>query len=203
MKIRFALTLLFLLLLISSSIRAQQKPSDYATQLAALKSGGTITDYARLRLSWVDSPEYKKEKDKSKEEKEMTAALNAKDFPRALKNATAVLDSEYVNMDAHFVAYIANREMANSAEADFHHAVFRGLLDSIHNSGDGLSMEKAWVVIAVHEEYVMLRALGCRPGEQGVMNKDGHSYDEMKVKCEDGDHTYYFNVDIPFKHYGF
>jgi hypothetical protein len=66
-------------------------------------------------------------------------------------------------------------------------------------------MEKAWVVINVHEEYVVLRALGFRPSEQNVAHKDGHSYDVMKVKnAEDGtEQTLYFNVDIPFKHYGF
>ncbi len=37
------------------------------------------------------------------------------------------------------------------------------------------------------------------------MHKDGHSYDVMKVKnAQDGtEQTFYFNVDIPFKHYGF
>jgi len=36
------------------------------------------------------------------------------------------------------------------------------------------------------------------------MNKDGHSYDVMTVKSvEDGtEATFYFNVDIPMKHYG-
>jgi hypothetical protein len=55
------------------------------------------------------------------------------------------------------------------------------------------------VVINTHEEYVLFRVLGYRPGDQSLMNKDGHAYDVMKVKSvEDGtDATFYFNVDIP------
>jgi hypothetical protein len=153
----------------------------------------------------VDSPEYKKAKDVSKAEKAMSEALGSKNYREALKNAETVLAREYVNMDAHFVAYVSNRELGATDKAGFHRTVFRGLVESIVHSGDGKSAEKAWVVINVHEEYVVLRALGFRPGEQSLLNKDGHAYDVMKVKnVDDGtEQTFYFNVDIPFKHYGF
>ena len=181
-----------------------QQPSEYATLLASVKSGNTNVDYTRLRLSYMDSPEYKAAKDTSKAEKAMGDALDAKDYPTALKNAETVLDSEFVNIDAHFVADVANRELGNKDQAAFHLAIFRGLIDSIRNSGDGKSTATAWVVITVHEEYVMLRVLGYRPSQQSLLSKDGHNFDEMKVKrIDDGsDATFYFNVDIPFKHYG-
>jgi hypothetical protein len=179
--------------------------SEYATLLASLKAGNTDIDYARLRLSYMDSPEYKAAKDTSKAETAMTEALNKKDYPAALKHAEAVLESNYVNIDAHYVALVANREMGATDKSAFHRTVFGKLIDSILNSGDGKSPEKAWVVINVHEEYVLLRVLGFMPSQQSLMHKDGHSYDEMKVKkAEDGtEQTFYFNVDIPFKHYGF
>jgi hypothetical protein len=178
-------------------------PSEYATLVASLKAGNTNIDYARLRISYMDSPEYKQAKDTSDAERAMWDSLHAKDYPKALKNAEEVLESEYVNIDAHYVAFVANEQMGTAEKADFHHAVFKGLVDSIMNSGDGLSPKTAWVVITVHEEYVVLRVLGMRPGEQSVLHSEGHSYDEMKVKDEnDADHTFYFNVDIPFQHYG-
>jgi hypothetical protein len=153
----------------------------------------------------MDSPEYKAAKDVSKSEDSMSDALNKKDYPAALKDAEAVLDSDYVNIDAHYVALLANREMGAADKAEFHRAVFRGLINSILNSGDGKSQEKAWIVINVHEEYVILRVLGFKPSQQSLVNQNGHSYDVMKVKkADDGtDQTFYFNVDIPFKHYGF
>jgi hypothetical protein len=184
---------------------AQNQPSEYATILASLKAGKTDIDYTRLRLSYVDSPEYKAAKDVSDSENAMTDALNMKDFPTALKQAEAVLQSQYVNMDAHFVALVASRELGSQDKAEFHRTVFRGLINSIRNSGDGLSPETAWVVISVHEEYVLLRVLGFMPSGQSVIHKDSHSYDVMKVKSGEGgtEQTFYFNVDIPFKHYGF
>ena len=189
---------------LSSSAAAQNPPSEYATLLAAVKAGNTNIDYTRLRLSYMDSPEYKESKDVTKPEKAMAVALNAKDFQEALKNAEIVLTNDYVNMDAHFVAFMANRELGVTDKAEFHRTVFRGLVDSIRNSGDGKSTETAWVVIDVHEEYVLLRVLGFAPSEQSLLNKNGHSFDVMKVKnVNDGTmQTFYFNVDIPFKHYG-
>ncbi len=204
MRARPFVLALVALLSLPSLVAAQNSPSEYATLLAAVKAGNTNIDYTRLRLSYMDSPEYKEAKDVTKSEKAMTAALNAKNFAEALKNAEIVLTNEYVNMDAHFVAFVANRELGAKDQADFHRTVFRGLVDSIRSSGDGKSMEKAWVVIKVHEEYVMLRVLGFAPSEQSLVNKDGHSFDVMKVKnVDDGTmQTFYFNVDIPFKHYG-
>jgi hypothetical protein len=89
-------------------------------------------------------------------------------------------------------------------QAEFHKTVFRGLVNSIVNSGDGKSTDKAWVVINTHEEYVVLRVLGYKPGGQSLVRKDGHAYDVMKVKNveDETDATFYFNVDIPMKHYG-
>jgi hypothetical protein len=190
---------------LTPAVVAQDHPSEYATLLASLKDGKTDIDYTRLRLSYMDSPEYKAAKDVSKFEDAMSDALNKKDYPAALKDADAVLESDYVNIDAHFVAMEANRQMGAMDKAQYHITVFRGLIDSIRSSGDGKSMEKAWVVINVHEEYVVLRVLGFNPSQQSLVQKDGHAYDVMKVKnAENGtEQTFYFNVDIPFKHYGF
>ena len=195
--------LAFLALTAFSILASARGPaSEYATLLASLKGGDTSIDYGRLRLSYMDSPAYKQAKDTSKEEKRMESALGQKNFAEALKDAEVVLGSEYVNMDAQFVAYVANKELGSTDKAEFHRTVFRGLVDSIMKSGDGKSAEKAWVVISVHEEYVILRVLGFKPGDQSLMHKDGHSFDVMKVKnVDDGaEATFYFNVDIPMKH---
>lgn len=197
--------LIYLLVAIFASqtlVVAQDHLSEYATLLASLKAGNTRIDYTRLRLSFVDSPEQKHAKDPSDAEKAMFAALNAKDFNKALQQAEIVLDGEYVNIDAHFVAFAANREAGASDKAAFHKAIFVGLVNSIRESGDGKSPETAWVIISVNEEYVLLRALGFKPSGQSLMMKNGHAYDVMKVNdVKDGsEETLYFNTDIPMKH---
>jgi hypothetical protein len=194
--------LLLLAPLAMTNFAAAKDPSEYAGLLASLKAGNTDIDYTRLRISYMESPERQKAKDVSNPEKAMFKSLSRKDFPEALKVAETVLASEYINMDAHFIAAMAHREMGDTERAEFHRTVFRSLIDSIRNSGDGKSMETAWVVVTVHEEYVVLRALGYQPSGQALLEKDGHSYDQMKVKnAEDGtEQTIYFNIDIALKH---
>jgi len=92
----------------------------------------------------------------------MTEALNKKDFPGALKYSEAVLESNYVNIDAHYMDFMANREMGAMTRRSSTERL-SGLINSIRNSGDGKSPETAWVVINVHEGYVLLRVLGLRP----------------------------------------
>ena len=201
-------SLFFILLAVVALERptaAQKPPSEYSTLLASLKAGNTNVDYARLRLSYMDSPERKEAKDTSDSEKAMMNAMNAKDFAKAIEQADIVLANEYVNLDAHLIEAVANRELGAVEKADFHRAVFGGLVDSILKSGDGKSPKTAWVVISVHEEYVVLQVLGFTLSQQSLLHQDGHSYDEMKVKNEQdaSEQTFYFNVDIPFKSYEF
>ena len=192
------------MLALPSCVAAKDRESDYGVLLAKLKAGDTSINYERLRLSYVESPERKSAKDTSKQEKSMAQSLNTKEYAQALKNAESVLANEYVNIDAHFVAYVANRELGAGDKANFHRTVFRGLIDSIVHSGDGKSVQTAWVIISVHEEYVLLRVLGFQPSGQSLLSQDGHSYDVMKAKGEDGtERTFYFNTDIPMKSFAF
>jgi hypothetical protein len=204
MRTRNLIFVLLALLAVSPLAAQTGSSSEYSILLKSLKAGKTDIDYGRLRLSYMDSPEYKQALDTTDAAKAMLEALNAKDYARALTQAETVLKSNYVNIEAHFVAFVANHESGATDKAEFHRAVFRGLIDSIRSSGDGKSPATAWVVISVDEEYSVLRVLGLKPSGQSLMNQNGHSYDVMKAKSDDGtEQTFYFNVDIPFKHYGF
>ena len=182
----------------------EEKPSEYATLLARAKAGDLTIDFKQLRFSYMESPERKQTKDTSKEEREIFKLLRDKDYKKAIEEAAVIIDSQFVNMDAHYVSYIAYRELQNNPKADFHRAIFAGLLQSITGSGDGKSKETAWTVINTHEEYVVLGVMGLRVTHQSLQHDDkGHVYDAMEVvdpKTSQST-TYYFNVDIPFKHY--
>lgn len=196
---------LFLLVLFALPMFAtqEQPSSEYATLLAELKSGNTDIDYTRLRLSYPDSPEARQAKDTSEAEKAMASAMSANNYAEALKQANIVLDNSFLDIDAHFVALTASRALGDWQTAAFHRSFIRGMIRSIMDSGDGKTPETAWVVISVREEYVVLRVLGYLMPEQSLVKKDGHSYDAMKVtNPKDGTEvTFYFNVDIPMKHY--
>ena len=177
--------------------------SEYGALLSRVKGGDLSIDFKQLRISWMESPERHAAKDTEKEEKSMLKAIQEKDYQKAIQNADVVLENEFVNLDAHRIEQIAYEELHKDEKSAFHKAVVQGLLRSIMDSGDGKSAKTAYVVISVHEEYIVLQVLGLRPSQQSVSHQDGHSYDVLEARKQGSDQTVklYFNVDIPFKHY--
>jgi hypothetical protein len=178
--------------------KPKERPA-YEALVEKVKTGDKGVDFKQLRLAYADSPTSRPDTDPQK--KAMTAALNSKNYPEALKNADVVLASDFVDMDAHFAEYVAQRELNNTEQAEFHKFVLHGLLDSIMHSGDGKSEETAFQVIEVHEEYVILRYVGLMPSKQSLSTKGGHSYDVMEAvdaKTQEKI-TLYFNIDVEMK----
>jgi hypothetical protein len=187
----------------SQQDQTKQGSGEYATLLAQVQGGDLSIDFQRLRFSYMDSPERHNAKDTSTEENGMRQALKDKDYKKALNLADVILANEFVNLDAHFIAYHACQGLNDASKADFHEAVFKGLVRSILNSGDGKTQETAYVVISADEEYIVLGVLGLRPGKQSLIHSGAHSYDLLEAIDQDTNKTVplYFNVDIPFKHY--
>ena len=184
---------------------AQQKKtdSDYARLLERVKAGDMTVDFKQMRFAYMDSPEYKAAKGTDAEAEAMMAAVNAGDFPAAIKNADVVLASDYVDLDAHFAEYVAHRELHHDAESQFHKNVFDGLLHSITNSGDGKTEQTAYVVVQTHEEYVVIRVFGLTLNRQSLKRVNHHAYDVIDATDPQSSQkvTLYFNVDIPMKHH--
>lgn len=142
--------------------------------LAKAKQGDPSVDYAKLRELFFDSTYFD-----TKDEQPMFAALNKKDYKTALASAEQVISQAFVNMDAHLVAMISNKELGNAEQANVHRQILHKLLDSITGGKDGRSEENAWVVMEVHEEYEVLRLLGLQPQMQADRHNNGHHYDVM------------------------
>lgn len=195
--------ILLLVTTLAAHCQEEKKPSEYAGLLARVKSGDLSIDFKQLRFSYMESPERHQAKDTDDQKKAMFEALKKKDYAKALHNADVVLENEFVDLDAHRVMQIACEGLQDEQKAHFHEAVARGLLRSILDSGDGKSAATAYVVISVHEEYIVLQVLGLRPSGQSVVHIDGHSYDVLETKKQDSGASVklYFNVDIPFRHY--
>jgi hypothetical protein len=194
---------IFLLIAAVCFCQQQEAPSEYASLLARAKNGDVTVDFKQLRFSYMESPERHQAKDTDEQRRDMFKSLSGKDYKKAIADAEVVLAEEYVDMDGHFVEYIAYRELHEAEKSNFHQSVFRSLLQSITDSGDGKSAQTAYVVISTHEEYVVLNALGLKPGQQSLHHEDGHNYDVLKATDPKSNATVtlYFNVDIPFKHY--
>jgi hypothetical protein len=118
-------------------------------------------------------------------------------WERVLAVAQPWLDHCRVDIDAHFISAVALSELKRNIEFQQHIYWFRGLVDSVLESGDGRTPETAYVVISVPEEYAVLRALRIQPTGQQMLLHGG--IDAISVEDESGRSTVYFNPAAHFR----
>ncbi len=179
---------------------AAQTSSDYKTLLARVKQNDHEVDFQQLRLAYTDTREYGPYSGDAMARKKMFEALKEKNYDEALKDATTVLGANYLDIMGHFGSFVSQRELGHADLASYHRWVFESLLTSIKNSGDGKTMETAFVVISTDEEYALFNYLGLRPQGQALVKDKGHNFDRMTALDPQSNQTvvYYFNVDKPF-----
>lgn len=179
-----------------------QAPSKtvYATLLERAKKSDATVDFKELRLAYTETPEYSPYGGDREARRNMFASLNAKEYEQALEPAGKILAKNFVDLNAHFVSYVANRELGRSEKATFHKFMFDGLMKSITGHGDGKTAEAAFVVISTDEEYIFFNFVGLRPAGQSLVNQNGHSYDRMMANDPKTNEAvvYFFNIDKPF-----
>jgi hypothetical protein len=184
------------------ALSQSQTPDKYQTLLARLKQGDRTVDFLELRRAYAASPDYIEGSDRD-ESKAMSNALDQGDYSQALERAKKILEKYYLDIDAHQVAYLANRELHIQTEADFHHFVAHGLIDAIFQSGDCKTQQTACEVLSTHEEYIILQVLGLTPGSQGLVNSGKHSFDVLDATDPKTQKkvTLYFNIDAEIGHF--
>ena len=195
-------SILVLLLLAATNLMAQEpvQKTTYDTLLERVKKSDQTVDFKELRMVYTGTAKYNPYGGDREKRKSMFEALNTEQFDKALADASAILDSNYLDLNAHFVALVSNRELGNANKAAYHRFVFTGLLDSIKNSGDGKTPETAFVVISTDEEYVLFNFMELRVQDQSLIKEKGHNFDRMTALDPKNNETvvYYFNIDKPF-----
>src|SRR5436190_5202584 len=150
--------------------------ADYEELVAQAKQGKI--DHAALRLAYADSKSYDAyNSDLTSLRGPLQKAFAEGDCESAIKQGEAILEKNYVYIDAHMVLGTCHRRLGQAAQAEHHSATARGLIQAIAASGDGKTPETAFVVISVGEEYVLLMTRGLKKTQQALISKDGHSYD--------------------------
>ena len=175
-----------------------QAKESYEPLVEKLKKGDLTIDFAELRMAFTKTKDFSGYG--GLEKKEAFGALDKKDFQKALKLAEDGLKDDYLDLNAHYVAFIANRELDKADKAEFHRNVFFKLIEAIQKSGDGKTPETAFIVIGVDEEYVLINYLGYRPTQQGLYRANGHTYDKLSVVNTKTNETvvFYFQIDTFF-----
>lgn len=191
----------FLLVAVSITAQAQEPGKQkYEALLERVKAGDATVSFKDLRMAYTESPEYAPYGGDTETRKSMLSALTGKDYDKALEYAGKILKQKYVDITAHLVSNIAYNELKNAERAKYHHGVVEGLVQSILRSGDGKTLETAFVVIATDEEYALFNILRLKAVSQSLVHDKDHSYDRMDaVDLKTNQKTtFYFNIDIPF-----
>ena len=182
----------------SKKVEPKYSAKDYEDIVAKLKNGDTNVDFTMLRMGFVETREYSFRGSDKKAVEKFSAPFNDKKFKDALKEAEKFIEKNYVDANAHYVAYNSAKEIKDDAKAEFHKAVLLGLLNSIKNGNDGLSAKSPFKVITVDEEYTMLRFLGYKVMSQSLNHIDGHTFDVFTAADNKTNEkvTIYFNIDV-------
>ena len=200
------LIFLFIVLLYSDGLAAAQSPSsappspeNYESLLSKLTAGWTNIDYNEIRLAYSrtkDAGPYGADHDVRRQ---MEAAALENRCDEAIKIADSILARFYLSPDTHAAESSCYRVAGNNTKADFHKAVYLGLINSILAKGDGGSPETAYTVITIEEAFAVMRALGFTVWGQGYEHKDAHTFDVLSGTDDRNKRSakVYFNVDIP------
>lgn len=197
----------FVILVLGLAIYAQkEKPAestgaDYDQFVSKLKAGDTKIDYKAMRVAFTESKGFSSFGGGT--DYELFKLLGDKKYKNAIKATDEILKTNYVDIDAHMVCAIAYGETGDKAKADFHKAVYFGLINSIIGGADGRTAKTAYVVLSIGEENAVMRALGLMKGDQALLEEDGHKFDLIgvtNVKTKEASKIY-FNIDLLWKGY--
>jgi hypothetical protein len=185
---------------VPGALLAQENKPTYESLLEKVKKQDPGVDFTALRMAYADRPFKKGEGSDPDLRKKLFPALGENNYDKAIEIAGKVLAQNYLDIDAHIVSALAYKEKHDAEHEKLHNFVAEGLCRSILGSGDGQTLESAYVVISVAEEYTILRVLGWRLKEQALLGEGKHHYDKMDVfnpKTRQ-QATIYFNIDRPY-----
>ncbi len=173
---------------------AEDPAAHYQTLLAAAKASTGPVNWTALRYAWAEQPDYYGTLDDD-DRAAMFKAANSGDWNGALAAANKVIDATYFDAGGHMVAAIAYAKTGDPANAQREKTITDAIFASIR-TGDGLTADTAFTVIAVSEEYDMMSYMGVSPTAQSLSHQGEHSFDIMDTTDENGKKvTYYFNID--------
>lgn len=135
-------------------------------------------------------------------QKQLYNLLRTREFNEALIHGKLAFTQEPLNLKVLFGMYVCYSNLGETKLADNYLFLYYGLLSALFNSGDGKSVETAFVVLSVDDEYEMVASLNLRVKKQELVlgptdvlhveknkssKKKGPKYKRM-----------YFNVSLPF-----
>lgn len=177
--------------------------NDYEIMLKNIKNSDPSVDFQIFRLAFTKTEYYKPYDFTLKELREnMWVALDSGRILDALNGAEAILGKCIVDIEAHCVCELCYLALGDTIKMEYHRYMRDGLLKSILDSGDGASLNTAYLVISTSEEHVLIELLDYEPEMQVLIDgEDGRRYDLLKVRDPQTNERFdfYFDISIPFR----
>jgi hypothetical protein len=169
----------------------------YETLLEQAKKDPESVDFAKLRKAFIESDAYMPLSDKDLKRDELFKAMEKKDPASLIPDVEELLEEDFMSISTQFVAGIIYDKAGDQEKSEYHMTMARKLIEPVLRSGDGKTLETAYVVLSVSEEFAVLGALGLRGKGQSLLPKDGHHYDCLTCESRSGEEVnMYFNIDI-------
>ncbi|MCE1189646.1 MAG: DUF4919 domain-containing protein [Ignavibacteria bacterium] len=174
---------------------------DYQYFLDSLNKYGE-TDFFMLRMSFTRLPGYRPFSVMNNEAfKELQLDMNQKRYNEGVTVLEEILATNYFDPRAHMMAVALYQYKGDTVKAKFHARVYKGIISSIVQSGDGVGPETAFIVISTEEEYAFMQAANWHTKDQNLLDVKGRKYDCFRVsKVGSNDDFYvYFDVTLPMR----
>ncbi len=182
--------LLFTLLLAPLAGTASAAPAERAAK---------ARECEELRMKYAASDAYRPDDDVVADlHTQCSEQMLNKDYAKAIELAERGLKRNPYHIQLLMLQAAAYRASGNEAKADEIRTLWFGLMDSILDSGDGLSYGNAFRVISIEEEDAVLRALQLTSTEKRSVERRGHQYDVLAAEDTKNRQRrdVYFNTDL-------
>ena len=166
-----------------------------AARLAAAEPdpGIDVAHFTKLRFDFAARKDYSPDWAADPDRRAVYEALRQNHPDDVIRLGQAWLAKNPVDAEVYMLLAICQRQQGDLPGYYRSISLFYGLLRSITAGGDGLTPATAFKVIAVPEEYFVIRDLGAKVLLQSLVDH----FDKMDLQTEDGrKFTLYFDVSI-------
>jgi len=155
-------------------------------------------EFDAIRRQWSHAPYVQPYWEVAKTRTDLFSSYHAGDSDAVLAGSRAWLEKFPIDAPVHWM-----RAQAFKAKGDYdgysrHLYWYRGLIDSLHRSGNGRTPATAVTVVALREEYFYVQDLGGRVIAQDLIEVGGVALHKVRAEFEGGRaRTLYFDISVP------
>lgn len=181
----------------SPGFGATSVKKEYANLLASAKANPDAVDFRELRMAYVRSSGYIPRTPDALVS-HLSEALDKENMDMALQATSQLLDTCYLDIQAHISADSVYEKLGDKERASYHRKFALGLIESIYRSGNGQSCETAFVVVDVREEYAILDCLDMEQITHFTIKHKGHLFSGFQCLNRQTGETVkiYFNTQL-------